>query len=180
MRRDIMPEKEKTEPQALEPAREEPGGFIPALAGPWSLMRRLMNDMDNMLEELGAGGIGRLTESSRALFPRLDMHQEGDQLVIRADLPGVDKNAVEISITDEGLVISGERRHVAEQAERDYYRVERGFGRFRRVIPLPPEADAESAVATLEDGVLELKLNAVPRKTGKRVEIQEKGQQTEH
>ncbi|MDZ7379932.1 MAG: Hsp20/alpha crystallin family protein, partial [candidate division KSB1 bacterium] len=90
--------------------------------------------------------------------PAVDVYEEGDDLVVKADLPGLTKDQVEVNLTDKVLTIKGEKERSEEVKDKDYYRSERTFGSFTRTITLPIEVKADAATATLKDGVLEIRL----------------------
>jgi HSP20 family protein len=92
---------------------------------------------------------------------------------VRADLPGLKKEDVNIELTDDSLAIEGERREEREEDREGYYRSERTYGSFHRVVPLPEGAIPETAKATFNNGVLEVVLQAPPREVSRkrRVEI---------
>jgi HSP20 family protein len=92
--------------------------------------------------------------------PAIDMFVRDGELVIHADLPGIDPKAVELSIEGRRLVIRGERRLAEERAAEDYLHREVVYGRFERSVTLPEDADAESVKATCKDGVLEVTMKA--------------------
>lgn len=115
-------------------------------------------------------------QGSSALWsPQVESFQRGDQFVIRADLPGLKKEDVDIELTDDSVVIQGERREEHQEDREGYYRSERSYGSFYRVIPLPEGAISESAKASFNHGVLEVTVQAPPREVSRRrrVEISE-------
>ncbi|GLC26880.1 Hsp20/alpha crystallin family protein [Roseisolibacter agri] len=106
--------------------------------------------------------------------PPLEVFQRGDELVVRADLPGMRPDDVQIEVEDGVLTISGERREEHEDRERGFYRTERSYGAFSRSIALPEHVDEERVQARYEHGVLEVTV-PVPQqqpRRGRRVEIQ--------
>jgi HSP20 family protein len=107
--------------------------------------------------------------------PQIETLQRGDQFVVRADLPGMKKDNVNIELSDDAVTIEGERREEREDDREGYYRSERTYGSFCRVVPLPEGAIPESAKATFNDGVLEVTIQAPPREMSRRrrVEISE-------
>jgi HSP20 family protein len=110
--------------------------------------------------------------------PQIETFQRGDQFVVRADLPGMKKENVDIELTDDSLTIQGERRDEHEEDREGFYRSERSYGSFYRVVPLPEGAIPESAKATFHDGVLEVTIQAPPREVSRRrrVEISDTAQ----
>jgi HSP20 family protein len=148
---------------------------------PFSLVRRMMEDMDLMLDEFGTGrtfGTTRWSDIGRGVpaavwTPAIEMFQRDGQLVVRTDLPGMSPEDVRIEVTDDTLTIEGERRSEVEVEDEDFYRSERTYGRFSRVIALPDGVDAENAQARFENGVLEVTIPlAQEASRGRRVEIQ--------
>lgn len=103
------------------------------------------------------------------------MFEKDHRLVTKIDLPGLKKEDVKVEVTDGHLAISGQRKSEAEEKKDDFYRCERQYGSFYRVVPLPEGVKLEDVKATFSDGVLEVsvplpaKIEAKPRT----VEIQE-------
>jgi HSP20 family protein len=110
--------------------------------------------------------------------PQIEAFQRGDQFVVRADLPGLKKEDVNIELTEDSLVIQGERRDQREEEREGYYRSERSYGSFYRTVPLPEGAITESAKANFNDGVLEITVQAPPREVShrRRIEISDSTQ----
>lgn len=129
-------------------------------ASPFELMRRFSEEMDRQFENFGLsrGGWGAGGQSS-FWAPSVEVFERGNNLVVRADLPGLNKDDVKVEMTDEGLVIQGERKREHEEKGEGFYRSERSYGQFYRVIPLPEGANTEQATAQFDNGVLEV---AVP------------------
>jgi HSP20 family protein len=105
--------------------------------------------------------------------PRIDVAQHDNQLVIRADLPGLSKDDIKVDATEDGITIQGERRREHEDERRGVYHRERSYGSFYRFLPLPPGAIADQAKASFKDGVLEISMPAPPEQVnrGRRLEI---------
>ena len=97
------------------------------------------------------------------------------ELVVRADLPGLTKDDVKVYVTEDGIMIQGERKREDEEEREGVYRSERSYASFRRVIPLPEGAITDQAKATFKDGVLEITMPAPPEQVrrGRRLEITE-------
>jgi HSP20 family protein len=92
--------------------------------------------------------------------PRMDVYEKDNAIVIKAELPGLKKEDVQVEIEGEDLVIRGESKAESEAKDEDYYRSERSFGSFYRRMPLPAGVTPEQIQANLKDGVLEVR---VPR-----------------
>ncbi len=95
--------------------------------------------------------------------PDIDVYQKDGDLCVKADLPGMKKEDVEVLLEDGKLVIKGERSEESKVEEDDYYRAERSYGSFYRSIPLPPEIEEDAIQAQFADGVLEVRV-VLPQK----------------
>ncbi len=124
---------------------------------PFRYLSELQEDM-NRLFDLSLARLPRQLEevSNAEWLPAVDVIDEKDKLRIKADLPGVDKDNVEINIEDGILTIRGERKEEKEEKDKNYYRRECFYGTFERSISLPAEVDIEKAEANYKDGVLEI------------------------
>ena len=109
---------------------------------------------------------------SRRWIPAMDLVETDEHLVLRADLPGVDRDNVEIEVKDGVLTISGERRAEHEDKREGFHRVERSFGRFSRSLELPQGIAADSVQARFERGVLELRMPKPEERKPTRIEIE--------
>ena len=163
----------------MTPAGEERRGGLtrPSEWGgsPFRSLQRMADEMDRMFEDFG---IGRRwarplwRETGLEMWaPEIDVFQKNNELTIRADLPGMTRDEVSVEIGDDAVTIQGERKRESEQEREGYYRSERSYGSFSRVVPLPEGAIAEQAKATFRDGVLEITMPAPPASKGRRLEI---------
>ena len=142
-------------------------------ASPFGLMRRMADDIERLFSNLDYGRVGyglsdpfryssgmdpwrsgRTTEAAWA--PQLETFRRDGKIVVRADLPGLSKDDVNIEIDDDMLMISGERTDEFKDERDDYFRSERSYGHFFRAIPLPEGIDEDDIDATFKDGVLEV------------------------
>jgi HSP20 family protein len=104
-------------------------------------------------------------------WPAVDVFERNGTLVIKADVPGMTAQDIEVTATADGVRISGERSEEKEVKEKDYYRSERSYGRFVRQVPLPASADTERAEASFKDGVLEIVLPLKEEAKQKKIEV---------
>jgi HSP20 family protein len=107
-----------------------------------------------------------------AWVPPVDIFQDKDNLVLRAEVPGVDKNAIDVRVENGLLTLQGERKTDTDLDEKNAFRRERTFGRFARSFTLPTSVDASRITAKYGDGVLEIVLPKAEAAKPKRVEIQ--------
>jgi len=150
----------------------------PSLFGaqPFMLMQRMAEDMDRLFGQFGLGRTGFTLSPAldQPLWsPQVELFERGNNLVVRADLPGVKKEDLNIEVQDDMLTISGERHSELEENREGFYRSERNYGTFYRSIPLPTEVKADQVNASFRDGVLEVILPAPKQeeKKAKKIEI---------
>jgi HSP20 family protein len=91
-------------------------------------------------------------------IPPVDLVEEGDHYVLRADLPGVKEGDVNVEVEDGVLTVSGQRKSEHEQRTQGYHRIERASGAFRRSLTLPKGVDADSVEARFDNGVLDVRI----------------------
>lgn len=110
------------------------------------------------------------TDSQRWV-PPMDLVEHEDHFTLRADLPGLGEDDVNIEVRDNTLRISGERKAEHEQRERGWYRVERRFGQFSRALTLPDGVNADAIEASFKNGVLEVTIPKPEEKKPRRISI---------
>lgn len=107
----------------------------------------------------------------RRWSPAMDVVETEDNYVLRADLPGVSEGDVKIELDENVLTISGERKSAHQETKQGYYRVERAYGSFSRMLTLPEGVDADSISANFDRGVLEVKIPKPEQRKPRKVEI---------
>ena len=90
--------------------------------------------------------------------PSMDIFTEGDDVVVKAELPGMKKEDIDVSLTEDTITISGEKKKEEKIEKEDYYSIERSYGSFKRSFSLPSEVQTEKASAKFKDGVLEIRI----------------------
>jgi HSP20 family protein len=124
---------------------------------PRAFMRRMLRDFDRFFEEgwtpfqAPAKVFGELPWT-----PAMEVVEKDKHLVARFELPGVKKEEINVTVTDEGLTVEGERKTEEEEKNANWYRTERTYGKFVRTIPLPVGVNPAEIKAAFENGVLEL------------------------
>ncbi len=122
---------------------------------PFSMMRRMQDEMDRVFASaFGGGKSGQ--QGMRAWSPAIEVSEREGNYVVCAELPGLRPEDVNVELTDEALVIQGERRQEHEENEGGVHRTERSYGQFYRAVPLPEGVKGEQAKANFKDGVLEI------------------------
>ena len=127
----------------------------------WEPFRDMMTtqrEFDRLFKEAFNPFFGEGELSTRTWAPAVDIFENENDIVLKAELPGVDPNDVEIKVEDSTLYLKGERKFEKEVKEENYHRVERSYGSFARSFSLPNSIDAEKVKAEYKDGLLTLTL----------------------
>ena len=145
--------------------KQELASKTPETGNPFGMMRRFTKDMERLFNDFeefrfsdyfkGFAPVPMEFDTAKWV-PQIEVHQNNGQLLVRADLPGLTKEDVNVELTDDMLTISGERKEEKEEKREGYYRSERSYGSFYRELPLPEGAKTEDAAATFRNGVLEI------------------------
>ena len=145
---------------------------------PFRDMMTLRDAMGQLFEEsmvrrspFGAWPFGRRED---AATPAVDMYETEGEVMVKASLPGLKPEEVDITITGNALEIRGETKEETEEKRGDYFYKERSYGAFQRSLTLPVEIKADEAEATFENGVLTLKVPKVEQAKAKQIKIQAK------
>jgi HSP20 family protein len=112
---------------------------------------------------------GRLPEESHP--PSVDMFERDGKLVVKAEMPGIAPDAIDVTVSDGELRISGERKEEKEVREENYYRSERSYGRIYRALPLPQGCDSDNVTATAKDGIVEIVIPKKAAAVGKKIDV---------
>ena len=166
----------KTEKMELAPRTD--------MGNPFQMMRRFTKDMERLFGDFQGFWFPNFFRTEFEPFqmefekaqwiPQIEVRRKNGTFMVRADLPGLTKDDVKIELTDNLLLISGERKEEKEEKLEGFYRSERSYGNFFRQIPLPEGVKTENAVATFRNGVLEIAMpmpKAEP--TTRKLEIKE-------
>ena len=139
---------------------------------PWRDMPAMPDRLNRFFDD-PFFSIGRMAEDSGLGMwnPAVDLYEKDDHFMIKAELPGVDKNDINIDLKDRLLTLSGERTHDKEVNEENYYRRERSYGKFQRSFTLPADVDSDKIEAEFKDGVLQIKVPKPEEKKAKKVTI---------
>lgn len=105
-------------------------------------------------------------------MPRVDVIDHDEEVVVRAELPGVEKDAIDVSLSETSVTIKAETRREEKEEKGDYYRCEIARGAFVRTVTLPDYVDTENARASFKDGILELFLPKVTKAKRRTLEIE--------
>ena len=105
--------------------------------------------------------------SNDSFSPRIDISENEKSLLINAEIPGVDKENLKITLQDNIITIEGEKKKVVNDKNANYFREERSFGKFKRCFTLPAEVDSDKVDAKFNNGILEITLNKLEPKEQK-------------
>ena len=136
------------------------------LRSPLRELARMEREMEDMF-----GRVEWPWRAERGWAPAIDMVDANDEIVLRADLPGMDEKSIDVTVQDGTLTISGERKDEKEEKKEDYYYAERTYGGFSRTLMLPTGVEADKVKATFKKGVLEVHLPKAKEAKGKKVDI---------
>ena len=164
----VMPRKESDNPTpSVQERSGTPAVLDRSIFDTFDAMERMVhNTVSRALGGFAPFQVGGLFDrigGLSAVNPTVDMYEEGDQLVVKAELPGIEKSDVNVRFLDNALIISGEKKSERTEGNRDYYRIERSSGSFERHIRLPDGVKTEKATARFKNGILEIRL---PRSLG--------------
>jgi len=140
----------------------------------WSPFRHL-SSLREEIDRLFDSPLSALTQSSNQFLsgwmPAVDLYEDKDNLHLKAELPGMNKNNIEISVHEGVLTISGERKLDEKYEAAEVYRSERALGRFQRTLTLPAQVNAEKVKAHYQDGILTVLLPKAEESKPKHIEI---------
>lgn len=108
-----------------------------------------------------------LPEMEQVAAPNVDVYEEGDKVIVKAEVPGISKEDIDVTFKDNILTISGEKKKEEKVENKNYYQIERSYGSFSRSVYLPTEVKSEEASATFRDGVLEIEIPKTEESKGK-------------
>jgi HSP20 family protein len=122
------------------------------------LLRKLSRDLETFFDGLTETSIPGFFETNAFWAPDVEVFERGNEFVVRADVPGLKKEEITIELTDEEIMLKGERKQEKEEKADKFYRSERTYGSFYRAVPLPEGVKIDKATAVVKDGVLEVKI----------------------
>lgn len=125
----------------------------------WSPLKEIeeiRKEMDRLFEEFLSPVRRRAVSTEGIISPNVDIFERGNEVVIQVELPGVNKEDIDLTITDDRLVIKGEIKKPEGVSEEDYILNERSYGTFSRTVNLPVDVDKSSVKANFKNGLLEI------------------------
>lgn len=128
-----------------------------AVWSPFAELERIRREFDRLLEDV----LPTTAEREEILAPPVDIYETDSEVVVKAEIPGVKKEDIDVTIKENSVHIRAERKEEREEKTENVHRIERFYGRIERVVPLPAEVKPEEAKAEYKDGVLEVRIPKV-------------------
>lgn len=140
---------------------------------------RDLEEWERRFEDLLGRPLWRLPIDEKGWMPAVDVFEKDDRFVVKAELPGMKEDDIDVSVVGDTLSIKGEKKTETEVKDEDYYRCERSYGTFYRSIPLPSNIDANKIEASFDDGVLEVTLPKSAKVKPKKITVSAKKRATQ-
>jgi HSP20 family protein len=144
---------------------------------PFTDLTRWETEMDRMMEDFfgrnrrpwwpSLWSRGRLAE----LMSPVDIYEEKEDIVVKAELPGMTKDDIEVDISDSHLTLKGEKKKEEKIEEEDYFACERAYGAFHRSVELPRDVQADKVKASFKNGILEIRLPKTEEAKTKQIKV---------
>jgi HSP20 family protein len=139
---------------------------------PFRDLSAIQERMNQIFEDALARSRGREEGLRTGMWtPAVDIYENSDFVVVKAELPGVEKNRISVEVKDGILSLRGERKFEKEVKEESYHRIERSYGSFQRSFSLPVSVDQDQVTARFENGVLEVKLPKKEKAKPKQIQV---------
>jgi HSP20 family protein len=147
------------------------GGNAARPSAPVSLFGSLYRDIDRLFDEFSRSPLAGQAQVN--LVPSIDVTETDKEIVVSAEMPGLERGDVDISIEDDILTIRGEKKVEQEKDDKNYHLSERVYGVFYRALQLPPGVDASKIQATMSNGVLKVAIPKPAKAQPKKIEVQD-------
>ena len=144
---------------------------------PTNIFRPLSRwDIDSMFDEsflrpFSLLGRSMMRSAMEDVIPSVDIYDDDGELVLKAELPGMKKEDIDVTLTDGAITLSGEKKHEDEIKKKDYYKWERSYGSFCRTFELPSEVVPDKVKSSFKDGVLEVRMPKSEEAKSKEVKV---------
>ncbi len=147
---------------AIKDETKRNGTLAPSTSKQFPVFRSLQEEVNKLFEDFRHGfhfaptNMFDSVDTMAGIATKVDVKDTEKEVVITAELPGVDLKDIEVTLKNDGIAISGEKNVEKEEKDKGYYRMERSYGSFYRLLPLPCAVDREAVSATYKDGVLKV------------------------
>jgi len=132
---------------------------------------RFRSDIDRMFDDFFTRSPFSRSYGAEEWMPAVDISETGKEIIVNAEIPGMDAKDIDISINGRLLTIKGERKQEQEEKGENYHRIERRYGSFSRSLELPVDVNADKVKATYKEGVLKLNLPKAKEQSVKKIEV---------
>ena len=140
---------------------------------PLDMFQREMNRLfDDFFKGFGLRPSGEEMEAVGAFYPEVDMTEDENAIYVTAELPGLDEKDIDINLSKDSITLKGEKKEEREEKGKESYYMERSFGSFTRVLPIPVEVNPDKVEATFKKGVLNITLPKVQKEKKEQKKIQ--------
>ena len=143
-------------------------GLIPWHGG--SEIDRFRSDMDRLFDDFYSRSLFRSLKRGDWM-PAADMSEDQKEIVVHAEIPGLNIKEIDVSLNGRVLTIQGERKQEREEKDKNYHRIERKYGSFSRTFELPADVDGDKVKAAYKDGILTLNLPKTKEQSIKKIEV---------
>ena len=131
----------------------------------------VQDELDRAFDRLLRNWMSPASLSEFDWNPSVDVSETDDAIIVTAEIPGISPDDIDVSVDENQLVISGEKRQEEEEKEKNYYRMERSYGSFKRIFTLPRSADIDRVSAEQKDGILTITVPKTEVAKGKKVQV---------
>jgi len=145
---------------------------------PFGSLSRWDRDIDRMMDDFFGRRLGSRwpdrwfgSDDMEIAAPAVDVFEEKDDIVVKAELPGIERDNIEVNLADHHLTIKGEKRKEEEVKQEHYYRSERSYGSFMRTVDLPKDVHADKVKANFKNGILEVRLPKTEEAKAKEIRV---------
>jgi HSP20 family protein len=121
-------------------------------------MVSIRDEIDSLFNSFFSRAPSEREELEGLWYPSINIEESKDNVIVTAELPGMKKDDIKVTISEGKLTVSGERNFEKEEKDKTYHRIERRYGSFRRAISLPTEVKSDKAKATYEQGLLKIEI----------------------
>jgi HSP20 family protein len=139
---------------------------------PFREFERMRREMDRIWDAFFEGGLRKRTEEELEWYPFFDVSETKNDIIVKAEVPGIDPKDIDISLANGVLTIKGEKKQEKEEKDENYHLIERSYGTFTRSIQLPKEVQEENIKASYKNVVLKITLPKSEEAKKKEIKIQ--------
>ena len=138
---------------------------------PFRELSTLQDRMNRLFEEGNGDSRGGEPPATRAWSPAVDIHETENQIVVKAEVPGMEREDIELGLENNVLTLKGDRRFEKDTTEENYHRIERAYGTFSRSFSIPSVVDEDKISADYKEGVLTITLPKTEKAKAKQIAI---------